>query len=193
LERDFHPFNMENKKTLLIGKKIGMTQIYDKSSALIPVTVIRVEEGSVTAVKTVESSGYNAIQFGFGRKKAKHSTKAELGQNKAVPDFAPLKLCEMRVDSVEGYAIGDGDLLASFSAAEVVDVIGVTKGRGFAGVMKRHDFSGGPASHGSMFHGRGGSYGQRQWVGHVFKGWKKNALALRLREAYDTEFADREG
>jgi large subunit ribosomal protein L3 len=164
---------MENKKnTLLIGKKIGMTQVYSDSSELVPVTVIQVEKGAVTRVKTVESDGYNAVQFGFGKKKAKHATKAELGQNKEISDSAPLKLCEMRVDSVDGYAAGDTDLLENFSASDVVDVIGSTKGRGFAGVMKRHNFSGGPASHGSMFHRRGGSYGQRQWVGHVFKGRK---------------------
>jgi large subunit ribosomal protein L3 len=163
---------MENRKILLVGKKIGMTQIYDDSSALVPVTVIRMEKGSVTKIRTAESDGYNAIQFGFGKRKAKHSTKAELGQNKAVSNFVPLKLCELRVNSVEGYAVGDDDLLANFSALDTVDVIGITKGRGFAGVMKRHNFSGGPASHGSMFHRRGGSYGQRQWVGHVFKGRK---------------------
>jgi large subunit ribosomal protein L3 len=161
---------MENKKTSLVGKKIGMTQIHDRSSALISVTVIQVEKGSVTEVKTIENGGHNAIQFGFGEKKAKYSTKAELGQNKAIPDFAPLKLREMRVDSFEGYAIGNGDLFANLSAADVVDVIGVTKGRGFSGVMKRHGFSGGPSSHGSMFHRRGGSYRQRQWVEHVFEG-----------------------
>ncbi|MDR3274126.1 MAG: 50S ribosomal protein L3 [Puniceicoccales bacterium] len=163
---------MKKKNTFLIGKKIGMTQIYNESSELVSVTVIQVKKSAVTKVKASETDGYNAIQFGFGKKNAKHSTKADLGQNKSISDSSPLKLREMRVDSTDGYAIGDVDLLKEFAVSDVVDVIGTTKGRGFAGVMKRHNFCGGPASHGSMFHRRGGSYGQRQWVGHVFKGRK---------------------
>jgi large subunit ribosomal protein L3 len=165
---------MEEEKieTLLVGKKLGMTQIYSESSELVPVTVIRVEKSVVSKIKTVQSDGYGAVQFGFGQKSAKHSTKSELGQGKAGARGCPMVLREMRTDAPDRYAVGEIDSLGSFAVADVVDVIGTTKGRGFAGVMKRHNFSGGPASHGSMFHRRGGSYGQRQWVGHVFKGRK---------------------
>ncbi|MDR0595116.1 MAG: 50S ribosomal protein L3 [Puniceicoccales bacterium] len=164
---------MEKKKnTLLIGKKVGMTQIYSEASELVPVTIIQIEKSTVVRVKTIERDGYSAVQFGFGRKSAKHSTRSELGQDKLIAGSSPLKLQEMRVDSAEEYSLGDIDLLGEFAASDVVDVIGTTKGRGFAGVMKRHNFCGGPASHGSMFHRQGGSYGQRQWVGHVFKGRK---------------------
>jgi large subunit ribosomal protein L3 len=164
---------MEKKRNiLLVGRKIGMTQIYNEASELVPVTVIQVEKSTVTMMKTVETDGYGAVQFGFGEKNAKHSTKAELGQSKSTQKLAPLVLHEMRLSGDEGYAIGEIDALGEFAVTDVVDVIGTTKGRGFAGVMKRHNFSGGPASHGSMFHRRGGSYGQRQWVGHVFKGRK---------------------
>ncbi len=164
---------MEKKKNiLLVGKKIGMTQVYDESSNLIPVTVLKVEKCIISRIKTIESDNYTAIQFGFGEKNIKHSTKAEIGQNKLFKDFTPFIFHELRVDSTEGYEIGETSPLNEFSNGDVIDVIGETKGRGFAGVMKRHGFHGGPAAHGSMFHRRGGSYGQRQWVGHVFKGRK---------------------
>lgn len=165
---------MEKKRNiLLVGKKIGMTQIYNESADLIPVTVVEIEKCVISKIKTIESDGYNAVQFGFGEKNAKHSTKAELGQNKNTnSNNSPTILHELRVDSIEGYSVGATVSIEEFSNHEIIDVIGKTKGRGFSGVMKRYGFSGGPASHGSMFHRRGGSYGQRQWVGHVFKGRK---------------------
>ncbi len=167
------PLSMEKKRNiLLVGKKIGMTQVYDDESNLIPVTVIKAEKCVISKLKTIESDGYTAVQFGFGEKKIKHSTKAEVGQNKEFKNFTPVEFHELRVESVEQYALGEISPLSEFNKGDIIDVIGQTKGRGFSGVMKRHGFHGGPAAHGSMFHRRGGSYGQRQWVGHVFKGRK---------------------
>lgn len=164
---------MEKKRDiLLVGKKIGMTQVYNESSDLVPVTVIKAEKCVISRVKTLESDGYTAVQFGFGEKKIKHSTKAEIGQNGMFKDFTPCVFHELRVDSTDGYEVGEVTPLAEFAKGDIIDVVGETKGHGFAGVMKRHGFHGGPAAHGSMFHRRGGSYGQRQWVGHVFKGRK---------------------
>ncbi|MDE6432443.1 MAG: 50S ribosomal protein L3 [Opitutales bacterium] len=164
---------MEKKRDiLLVGKKIGMTQVYNESSDLVPVTVIKAEKCVISRVKTLESDGYTAVQFGFGEKKIKHSTKAEIGQNGMFKNFTPYVFHELRVDSTDGYEVGEVTPLAEFAKGDIIDVVGETKGHGFAGVMKRHGFHGGPAAHGSMFHRRGGSYGQRQWVGHVFKGRK---------------------
>lgn len=149
-----------------------MTQVYNKSSELVPVTVLKAERCVISRIKTLESDGYIAVQFGFGEKNIKHSTKAEIGQSKMFEAYTPREFHELRVDSVEGYEVGEISPLEEFSEEDVIDIIGETKGHGFAGVMKRHGFHGGPAAHGSMFHRRGGSYGQRQWVGHVFKGRK---------------------
>lgn len=166
---------MENKKDiLLVGKKLGMTQVYTESSDLIPVTVIKTEKCVISKIKTMQSDGYCAVQFGFGEKKVKRSTKAEIGQSEMFKDFTPRVFHELRVssDAVSNYNIGEYSPLSDFAKGDIIDVVGETKGRGFSGVMKRHGFHGGPAAHGSMFHRRGGSYGQRQWVGHVFKGRK---------------------
>ncbi|MDR2432847.1 MAG: 50S ribosomal protein L3 [Puniceicoccales bacterium] len=149
----------------MIGKKAGMTQLYNATGVLVPVTVVEMCRTVIANVKTVDSSGYSAVRFGFfGKKSGKVDRKKEL------PVFDMLK--ELRIDDVDPYEIGTSVSVEEFAKGEFVDVIGKTKGKGFQGVMKRHGFSGGPASHGSMFHRRGGSYGQRQWPGHVFKGRK---------------------
>ncbi|MDR1891041.1 MAG: 50S ribosomal protein L3 [Puniceicoccales bacterium] len=158
---------MKEKKRniLMIGKKAGMTQLYNAVGVLVPVTVVEMCRTFVANVKTVDSSGYSAVQFGFFGKKTK-----EIDDKKELPSFDILK--ELRIDDVNLYEAGTSVPVDEFAKGELVDVIGKTKGKGFQGVMKRHGFSGGPASHGSMFHRRGGSYGQRQWPGHVFKGRK---------------------
>lgn len=157
---------MESKKRniLMIGKKVGMTQLYNAVGVLVPVTVVEMCRSFIADVKTIESDGYFSVLFGFLNKK---TAAAGTGGRS---DFDILK--ELRVDDPGAYEVGSAVPTEEFSEGDLVDVIGTTKGKGFQGVMKRHGFSGGPASHGSMFHRRGGSYGQRQWPGHVFRGRK---------------------
>jgi large subunit ribosomal protein L3 len=154
----------------LIGKKIGMTQVYDENNRLVPVTVIEAGPCPVTQVKTEETDGYNAIQIGFQRKKAKNMTAGQNGHlSKASVEGLSL-LREIRCTEAPEVAVGDTLTVAGFEAGAKVDIIGTTKGRGFQGVVKRWNTKGGPASHGSMFHRRIGSIGLCQDPGHVFKG-----------------------
>jgi large subunit ribosomal protein L3 len=158
---------MEKKKRniLMIGKKVGMTQLYDPAGALSPVTVVEVCRTFVAGVKTADSDGYSSVLFGFLDAKCDAA-----GGPRKRSDFDTLK--ELRVGDCGAYEVGTAIAVDEFAEGELVDVIGTTRGKGFQGVMKRHGFSGGPASHGSMFHRRGGSFGQRQTPGHVFKGRK---------------------
>lgn len=154
----------------LIGKKIGMTQIYDENNNLVPVTVVLAGPCPVTQVKTIETDGYNAVQIAFGVQKESRLTAPELGHlNKA--GVAPSStLGEIRFNEAPVLKIGDVLTVATFAPGQLVDVIGTTKGRGFQGVMKRHNMSGQPETHGHMMHRRVGSIGMRQTPGHVFKG-----------------------
>ena len=159
----------------LIGKKIGMTQVYDEKGVLIPVTVIEAGPCVVTAVKTVERDGYAALQLGFGARKAKNLSRAEKGHlTKAVAVDAdgklPAVLREFRgVDAAEpGTQLNVG----IFAAGEFLDVVGTTQGRGFQGVVKRWSFGGGRASHGGAWERRPGSIGCCEWPGRVQKGKK---------------------
>ena len=156
----------------LIGKKLGMTQVYDEKGVLIPVTVIEVGPCVVTDVKTVERDGYSAIQLGFGSRKAKNVTKARKGhlaKAGVTGDTLPALLREIRGAEAEIGAVLKADI---FSAGEYLDVIGTTKGRGFQGVVKRWNFGGGRASHGGAWERRPGSIGCREWPGRVNKGKK---------------------
>ena len=154
----------------IIGKKIGMTQIFDEKGNVIPVTVIEAEGNIVAQVKTVETDGYNAIQLGYGDVKDKHINKPEAGH------FAKAKLSnkkhlrEFRLDSIEGYKVGDEIKADIFEAGEKVDIQGTSKGKGFQGVIKRHGQHRGPMGHGSMYHRRPGSMGSTSTPGRVFKG-----------------------
>ncbi len=157
----------------LIGKKLGMTQIYGSDNQVVPVTVVQAGPCPVLQVKSVEIDGYNAIQIGFGAKKEKNSSKASLGHAaKAGVNAAPRVIREVRSSAAVDYKAGDVLDVTKFEVGKKVDVIGTSKGKGFAGVMKRFRVAGGPASHGSMFHRRIGSIGGRQWPGHVFKNQK---------------------
>ena len=158
----------------LLGKKIGMTQVFDENNRLHPVTVVQVGPCPVTQVKTVEKDGYNAIQIGFGPQKDSRLSSAEKGHLKKAKVDSVSTLREFRVDDVSNYNVGDVLTVESFQKGQKIDVIGTSKGRGFQGVVKRYNFAGGPATHGSMFHRRGGSYGLCQWPGRVFQG-QKNA------------------
>ena len=157
-------------KKALIGRKVGMTQIFDEEGKVIPVTAIEVGPCTVTQIKTVEQDGYTAVQLGFGEVKERKLNKPELGhlsKNK----LAPKKyLREFRLDSVEGMKVGDELKADVFTVGDKVDVQGTSKGKGFQGVIKRHGQSRGPMGHGSMYHRRPGSMGPTSTPGRVFPG-----------------------
>ena len=156
----------------IIGKKVGMTQIFDEVGNVIPVTVIETTPNTVVQIKTIEKDGYNAIQLGYGEIKDKHINKPEKGHfSKA--NLTPKKhLREFRVENIENYKVGDEVKADIFQAGEKIDVQGITKGKGFQGVIKRHGQHRGPMGHGSMYHRRPGSMGSTSTPGRVFKGKK---------------------
>ncbi len=153
----------------LLGKKKGMTQIFVDGGERIPVTVVELGPCTVTQCKTGKSDGYNAVQLGFGVTTPKKLTKAQRGhlEKNSLPLYTHLR--EFRTDRAADYSVGEELLVTGFKAGDIVHVTGVTKGRGFQGVMKRHGKHGGPASHGSNFHRRPGSIGMRTWPSRVFK------------------------
>ena len=159
-------------KKALIGKKLGMTQIFDENGVVIPVTVIEAGPCVVAQVKTLEKDGYEAIQLGFGEVKEKKVNKPEKGHfTKA--NIKPLKhLREFKLDSIEGIKVGDELKADIFAVGDKIDVQGTSKGKGFQGVIKRHGQSRGPMGHGSMYHRRPGSMGPTSTPGRVFKGKK---------------------
>ena len=156
----------------LIGKKLGMTQIFDEQGKVIPVTVIEAGPCVVAQVKTVESDGYNAIQLGFGDVKESKVNKPEKGH--FTKSKLPLKkhLREFRLDSIENINVGDELKADTFAAGDQLDIQGTSKGKGFQGVIKRHGQSRGPMTHGSRFHRRPGSMGAASYPARVFKGKK---------------------
>ena len=156
----------------LIGKKLGMSQVFAADGTLVPVTVIQVGPCTVVQKKTVQRDGYTALQLGFGVRKAQRATKPLLGHCQAAGASPFIVLREFLIADVDPYEIGS-ELTAAqvFQAGELVDVIGQTKGRGYTGVIKRHGMSGFPGSHGTheYFH-HGGSIGNRSYPGRIFKG-----------------------
>jgi large subunit ribosomal protein L3 len=160
--------------TTLLGKKLGMTQVYDSANCLVPVTVVEAGPCPVVQVKTVEKDGYNAVQLGFGALKPKNAPKGEQGHaKKAGLSETPRVLGEVRLDAAAANKVGDVITVEAFKEGQLVDVTGVTKGKGFQGVVRRFRVAGGPASHGSMFHRRIGSIGMRQTPG---RSWKNQAM-----------------
>ncbi|MDR3136187.1 MAG: 50S ribosomal protein L3 [Coriobacteriales bacterium] len=156
--------------TMLIGHKLGMTQVFDSDDRVIPVTVIKLGPCVVTQIKTTAKEGYEAIQIGYGQVKASRLNKPATG-HLAASKAQPLKILrEVRVDDASGYALGQELTVADFVDVPRVDISGISKGKGFAGVIKRHNFKGGPASHGSHFHRAPGSIGQCATPSRVFKG-----------------------
>ena len=156
----------------LIGKKVGMTQIFDEKGNVIPVTVIEAGPCNVVQVKTVETDGYNAIQLGFGAVKENKVNKPIKGHF-AKAKITPMKhLREFRVNDVSSVKVGDEIKADTFAQGDSVDIQGITKGKGFQGVIKRHGQSRGPMGHGSMYHRRPGSMGPTSTPGRVFKGKK---------------------
>ena len=156
----------------LIGKKIGMTQIFDEHGRVIPVTVIEAGPCVIAQIKTVESDGYDAIQLGFGDVKEKKLTKPVKGHFTKVNVTPKKHLREFRLDSIEGYTVGQELKADVFAAGDKLDIQGTSKGKGFQGVIKRHGQSRGPMGHGSMYHRRPGSMGPTSTPGRVFKGKK---------------------
>ena len=156
----------------LIGRKCGMTRVFTEEGVSVPVTVIEVEPNRVTQFKTEESDGYRAVQVTVGSRKASRVTKPQAGHFAKAGVEAGRKVAEFRLDEGE-YQVGDVLTAELFEAGQLVDVAGQTKGKGFAGTIKRWNFSGQDATHGnSLSHRAPGSIGQCQTPGRVYKGKK---------------------
>ncbi len=156
----------------IYGKKLGMTQIYSEDDKMLPITVIQAEPNKVCQIKNAETDGYEAVQLGFGAIKEKKVNKPMAGHFKKLGTEPTRYLREVRVDSSADYKVGDEVTVAQFTEAKKVDVTATSKGKGFAGVMKRYNFRGGPGGHGSHFHRAPGSIGQCATPSRVFKGLK---------------------
>ena len=155
----------------ILGKKIGMTQIFTEHGEVIPVTVVEAGPVVVTQIKTTENDGYTAIQVGFQDAKEKSLNKPQKG-HLAAANTLKKHLKEFRVDSVEEYTVGQEIKADLFAAGELIDVTGISKGKGFQGPIKRHGQSRGPETHGSRYHRRPGSMGACSYPGRVFKNKK---------------------
>ncbi|MDO5725693.1 MAG: 50S ribosomal protein L3 [Tissierellia bacterium] len=154
----------------VFGRKVGMTQVFDDTGVLIPVSVIQCEPMTVVQKKTVESHGYNAIQVGFGEVKERRVNKPTKGHfDKAGVDYKRY-LREIRVEDPEEYNIGDEIKADVFEAGQFVDVVGTSKGKGTLGVVARHGFGRGRETHGSKFHRMPGGLSASAYPGRVFKG-----------------------
>ena len=155
----------------IVGEKVGMTQVWAEDNRVVPVTVLRVEPARVVQVKTQESDGYSAVQVTYGQKDARKLNKAEVGHFDKAGVAPGKRLVELRLDSVDGFTVGQEIAVDTLAAGERVDVTAVSRGKGFAGGMKRHNFGGQGASHGNHKHHRApGSIGSCSFPGRVFKG-----------------------
>jgi large subunit ribosomal protein L3 len=155
----------------ILGRKVGMTQVFDEGNRIIPVTVIEAGPCRVVQLKTPERDGYAAVQLAFGDTKPSRLTKPELGHLKAAGGAPQKYLAELRVDDLSGFEIGQVLKADIFEAGERVDISGISKGHGFSGVMKRHNFQGQGASHGNhKKHRAPGSIGACATPARVFKG-----------------------
>lgn len=164
----------------LMGKKRGMTQRFDETGNVVVCTVIHAEPNVVTQIKRKESDGYNALQLGFDkivtkdpRTVEKRMTKQLLGHFKKSNVEPRRFLAESRIENIEEYSVGQEVGVSFFNEISYVDICGVSKGKGYQGVIKRHNFAGGPAAHGSGFHRHGGSTGMRSTPGRGLPGQKK--------------------
>ena len=157
----------------IVGEKIGMTQVWDADNRIVPVTVIKVTPLRVLRAKTVETDGYNAVQVAYGQKKKTKLTKPLLGQYEKAGVETGSGIIEFRLEDVSGFKTGDTFGVDTFAAGESIDVTAISKGHGFTGGMKRHNFKGQGASHGNHKHHRApGSIGACATPGRVFKGTK---------------------
>ena len=158
-------------KKAILGKKIGMTQIFDENGKVIPVTAIEAGPCTVVQIKTTDSDGYQAVKLGFGEVKENKLTKPKKGEFKKANVTPKKHLREFRLEEIT-CNVGDEIKADVFTAGETVDITGTSKGKGFQGVIKRHGQSRGPMGHGSMYHRRPGSMGSTSTPGRVFKGKK---------------------
>ena len=152
----------------LIGRKVGMTQVFEADGTMVAVSVVAVEPNTVTRLRTTERDGYTAIQVGI--EASKKLTKPEAGQLKGLPQVASIR--EFRVDDVDAFEVGQVVRADVFSAGDRIDVTGISKGKGFAGHIKRHNFKRGPKTHGSDHHRAPGSIGPGTTPGRVYKGMR---------------------
>jgi large subunit ribosomal protein L3 len=150
----------------LLGRKVGMTQLFQADGTMVPVSVLAIEPNTVTMVRTPERDGYSAVQVGTGT--AKRLTRPRLGQLKGLPRVRDVR--ETRVEDGAAYEVGQTLRVDLFEDGEQVDITGVSKGKGFAGTIKRHHFRRGPETHGSDSHRQPGSIGGGTTPGKVFKG-----------------------
>ena len=156
----------------LLGKKIGMTNVFSSDGKLVPVTVVQAGPCVVTQIKTKEVDGYNAFQLGFDEKKVEKLTKPIAGHLKKTTDKGFRVLREFRIDDLGEVEPGAVLGIDVFAIGDKVNISGISKGRGFQGTIKRHGFSRGPETHGSRNHRKPGSIGNSAWPGRVFKGKK---------------------
>ena len=154
----------------LLARKIGMTQMFDENGVIIPVTLIEAGPCPILQKKTVETDGYNALQLGFDEKKNGRANRPMTGHLEAAKAKPVRIVREVRIEDLGAYEVGGVVDLDVFKAGEKVDVVGVSKGKGFAGPIKRHHNTRGPETHGSMYHRRTGSLGQSAWPSRVYKG-----------------------
>ena len=157
----------------LLGKKVGMTQVFDEDGRQIPVTVLDCSPCYVTAIRTKEKDGYQAVQLAYGKAKEKRAGKALMGHiKKAGLKEALHFIREIRSEVTEGLKLGAQLSVKQFESGDYIDVVGVSKGKGFQGVVKRHGFKGGEAAHGSKFGREAGSTGQNSTPGRTYRGRK---------------------
>ncbi|MEX1012768.1 MAG: 50S ribosomal protein L3 [Waddliaceae bacterium] len=171
---------MKQSLPKLMGIKRGMTQLFNEEGSAVPCTVIEVEPNIITQIKTVEKDGYSALQSGFGKVVVKDERTMQRRVNKpqlghfAKSEIEPRRyMTETRLDSTEGYELRQEVGVSLYSDIEYVDVTAISKGKGFQGAIKLHNFKGGPAAHGSKFHRALGSTGMRSTPGRCFKGGKR--------------------
>ena len=154
----------------IVGRKVAMTQIFTPEGKVIPVTMVEAGPCTVTQIKTVEKEGYNALQLGFGEAREKRLSKPQRGHFESRGLEPRRHLAEVRVDDPSAYQVGQEITVGVFSRGDRVDITGRSRGKGFAGVVKRHGFGGGPASHGAHFHRAPGAIGACATPSRVFKG-----------------------
>jgi large subunit ribosomal protein L3 len=155
----------------IVGEKVGMTQVWAEDNRFIPVTVLKVEPARIVQVKTTERDGYTALQVTYGSKEAKKLSKPAAGHFAKAGVSPGRRVVELRLDNVDGYEVGQEITVDTLIAGQRIDVTAVSRGKGFAGTMKRHNFKGQGASHGNHKHHRSpGSVGSCSFPGRVFKG-----------------------
>jgi 50S ribosomal protein L3, bacterial len=154
----------------LIGRKVGMTQIFQEDGTMIPVSVVAVEPNTVTRLRTPERDGYTAVQLGI--EESGKLNKPKMGQLKNLPKVSVVREFRLGEDATEAYTVGQKLDVTLFAAGDIVDVTGVSKGKGFAGHIKRHHFKRGPKTHGSDHHRAPGSIGPGTTPGRVYKGMR---------------------